>query len=368
MQFLAGGVGLMFTLIFAEVFFLKRFRREAIPWREITTNINSGHAILWLLRGVEVLLYLTIFKAVSLGWVSEWHPIVLFLFTFVAFDFSYYWSHRTHHTIPLMWRVHSVHHQAEHFSLSMGIRNSYFSVLTAFPFFAWLAIVGVPLEVYVAASGLNYFIQFYNHNGVVKKSGWLEKILITPSHHRVHHGRHKVYLNKNHGGVLVIWDKLFGTFQAELDELPKTYGIIGERPEYNPLRANLIPLLRHFGWAKERKQKQTIRYTYPDWYLMSGTVVLSAMFIGYIYLTEVATGWSVFALLGFLFSGTILLGGIAEGQKSALIAWMVLTLLGGPVLFVAAGWHINVPIVLGFTLLGCHGFWGAGYLDNEPET
>ena len=360
MQFLAGGVGLMFALIFAELFFLKRIRREALPWREIVTNLHAGHAVLWLFRGVEILVYLTVFRAVSLGWVSDWHPVALFVFTFVAFDFSYYWSHRTHHTLPALWRVHVVHHQAEHFSLSMGIRNSYFSVLTAMPFFLWLAVVGVPLEVYVAASGLNYFIQFYNHNGVVDKSGWLERILITPSHHRVHHGTHRVYRNKNHGGVLVLWDRLFGTFQPELD-LPRTYGLAHHTPDYNPLRVNLKPL---FGKFSDRiSGSRPVRRSYPTAYLLSGSAALTGAFLAYIYLGELHSGWAVYALLIYVFAGTLCLGSIAEGAPHGVLCWLLLTVGWGPFLLLLTGLVAHPLFLFAFFGLAAHGLWGIRYLE-----
>ena len=209
------GTTLLLILILMEIVFLKVVKEEEIPWREVLLNINSGHILLWINRGWILLAYYYIWQNLGFQWIAAWPVWGQWLFTFFAWDFCYYWSHRMHHTVPLLWNVHSIHHQGEHYSLSLGIRNSWFQSLTSFPFFVILSIIGVPIELFIGVSGIHYFIQFYNHNRIVKKSGFLEYFMITPSHHRVHHGSNPEYLNRNHGGTFVFWDKLFGTFQVE---------------------------------------------------------------------------------------------------------------------------------------------------------
>jgi Fatty acid hydroxylase superfamily len=183
-----------------------------------------------------------VLQHLSLHWVDQWPVAWQWVFAFIGWDFCFYWMHRMHHKLPIFWAVHVVHHQGEHFNLSLGIRNSWYSSLTSFLFVAILAVLGVPLEIFIAVSSFHYSVQFYNHNALVGKSGWLDKIMVTPSNHRVHHGMDPIYVNKNFGGTLLIWDKLFGTYQAERDDVPLRYGVSGSVSSNNPLWANNSPL------------------------------------------------------------------------------------------------------------------------------
>lgn len=136
--------------------------------------------------------------------VSKWGMSFQFLFVLFAWDFLYYWSHYLHHKWRFLWTVHEVHHQAEHYNISLGIRNSWYSSLTSLPFFLPLAFLGVSIELFILVSSIHYFIQFYNHTTLVKNSGWLEYLLITPATHEVHHGKNTEYIDKNYGGTFNI--------------------------------------------------------------------------------------------------------------------------------------------------------------------
>jgi len=125
-------------------------------------------------RGVEIFLFGVLLQHVNLHVVDQWPPVWQWIFAFIAWDFCFYWMHRLHHKIGVLWAVHVVHHQGEHFSLSLGSRNSWYSSLSNFPFIAVLAVLGVPLEIFVTVSSIHYSVQFYNHNGIIGKSGWLE--------------------------------------------------------------------------------------------------------------------------------------------------------------------------------------------------
>src|SRR5699024_3092268 len=113
--------------------------------------------------------------------------------------------------LPLLWAVHVVHHQGEHFNLSLGIRNSWYSSLSDLPFIIGLAVIGVPLPVFIIVSSMHYGIQFYNHNGLMGEFDWLKRFIVTPSYHRIHHAMAPVYRNRNFAGTFVFWDRLFGT-------------------------------------------------------------------------------------------------------------------------------------------------------------
>lgn len=155
---------------------------------------------------------------------------------FFLVDFAYYWAHRMSHEINLFWGGHVVHHQSEEYNLSVALRQSSFQTVWTFAFNLPLALIGFDTLDFALMSALNTLYQFWIHTETIKKLGFLEYFLNTPSHHRVHHGRDPKYIDKNHAGSLIIWDKMFGTFQPE-EEKP-TYGITKPINSWNPLWAN----------------------------------------------------------------------------------------------------------------------------------
>lgn len=155
---------------------------------------------------------------------------------FFLVDLAYYWAHRMSHEINLFWGGHVVHHQSEEYNLSVALRQSSFQTVWTFAFNLPLAFIGFETLDFALMSALNTLYQFWIHTETINKMGFLELFLNTPSHHRVHHGRNPKYIDKNHAGTLIIWDKLFGTFQAE-EERP-TYGITKPLNSWNAVWAN----------------------------------------------------------------------------------------------------------------------------------
>lgn len=181
-------------------------------------------------------------------------------------DLAYYWAHRMSHEINLFWGGHVVHHQSEDYNLSVALRQSSFQVVWTFAFSLPLALLGFETTDFVLISAFNTLYQFWIHTEVIGKLGWFEYVFNTPSHHRVHHGRNPKYIDKNHAGTLIIWDRLFGTFQAE-EERP-TYGITKPLNSWNAVWANVS----HYDtmWADLKKipfLKDRIRYLFakPGW-------------------------------------------------------------------------------------------------------
>ena len=161
-------------------------------------------------------------------WISFSNVITYWLMLILIEDLLYYWLHRLDHEIRFFWAVHVTHHSSEHMNLTVGFRSSVFQPLYRFIYFIPLALLGFnPLDilfVYAATQIWGIFI----HTEMVEKMGWLEYVLVTPSHHRVHHSSNPKYLDRNMGMFLIIWDKLFGTFQKELldsEYKPKKYGL-----------------------------------------------------------------------------------------------------------------------------------------------
>ena len=175
--------------VVAELLFLRARRGHAVPWRDVVSNLGSGHILMWLLRGIEIAVYAWVLAHLSLGWAQSWPSLSGYSSWSCPWDLGFYWMHRMHHALPALWSVHVIHHEGEHFNLSLGIRNAWLSSLTTLPFTTIpLALIGIPLPVFVVVSTVHYTVQFYNHNGIVGRSGWLERFFVTPAHHRVHHG------------------------------------------------------------------------------------------------------------------------------------------------------------------------------------
>jgi sterol desaturase/sphingolipid hydroxylase (fatty acid hydroxylase superfamily) len=344
----------MLALILAEAFWLQRQRGQAIDWVDTIFNLNAGHLLMWVLRGVEVALFGWVLQHASLHWLDAWPLAAVALFGWVAWDFCFYWMHRLHHRIPLLWAVHRVHHQGEHFNLSLGVRNSWYSSLTSFLFVAVLAVIGLPLEVFVLVSSLHYAVQFYNHNALVQRSGWLERWFITPSHHRVHHGVHPRYLNRNFGGTLLLWDRLFGSFQPELPELPLRYGVPGEpAASANPLWANHPGLQR---WWQARWPLPVAAARWPAGVIGSGGVLLFGLVIHFVNLQPRLQGAEWAVLLAGIVAGTLALGGLSDGRRWGQTLWLLLCLPGTAAYAATLGWR-NPYGALCLLALAGHGAW-----------
>ncbi|MDA8481569.1 sterol desaturase family protein [Pseudomonas resinovorans] len=192
----------------------------------------------------------------------------VWLLAFVFYDFCYYWNHRLGHERNVLWAAHSVHHQSEEYNLSTALRQTSTGFLLGWVFYLPMALAGVPPLVFFTVGALNLLYQFWVHTRHVPKLGWLEWIFITPSNHRVHHAQNPVYMDRNYGGVFILWDRLFGTFQEELDEEPVIFGVTTPLASWNPLWANLqfyVQLWRDAVRAESRWDKLRIWFMRTGW-------------------------------------------------------------------------------------------------------
>ncbi len=164
---------------------------------------------------------------------------LVWLVAFVVMDFAGYWNHRLSHKINIFWNQHVIHHSSEEFNLACALRQpisnliGYFSILLL-P----AALLGVPYEVIAILAPVHLFAQFWYHTQHIGKMGWVEKVLVTPSQHRVHHAINPEYIDKNLGQILCIWDRMFGTFQEELDDVPPQFGVLKQAATWNPVHIN----------------------------------------------------------------------------------------------------------------------------------
>jgi sterol desaturase/sphingolipid hydroxylase (fatty acid hydroxylase superfamily) len=185
-----------------------------------------------------------------------------YVVAFICIDFAGYWVHRWEHHINLLWNLHIIHHSSEDFNLACALRQSVSMLVNPFTIVLLpAAVLGVPTEVMAIVGPIQLFAQFWYHTQHINKMGLLENIIVTPSHHRVHHAINKEYLDKNLSQIFIIWDKLFGTYQEELKEMPPVYGITRPVRTWNPIKINFqhVWLLMQDAWrTKNLKDKFTL--------------------------------------------------------------------------------------------------------------
>ncbi|TNE47460.1 MAG: fatty acid hydroxylase family protein [Deltaproteobacteria bacterium] len=198
----------------------------------LTNIIKDSLGLLVILISYPFLLkYLAVYKLPT-----TWY---VFLIAFVAKDFASYWDHRMNHMINGFWNRHVIHHSSEEFNLPCALRQPISVIFGFFPLFLLpAAIVGVPYKVIAVIAPIHLFLQFWYHTKHIGKLGFLEYIIVTPSQHRVHHAINPAYIDKNFSAIFCIWDRMFGTFQEEMDDVPPVYGVLTPVRTWNPIRIN----------------------------------------------------------------------------------------------------------------------------------
>jgi alkylglycerol monooxygenase len=215
-------------------------RRGARLYRFVDAVTDLGCGISSQLVGLafvagKLLIYSWVFEHARL---LEWSAssVWTYLFAIVVLDFTYYWWHRLSHEVNVLWAAHVVHHQSEDYNLAVALRQAWLTGVTIFPFELPLALLGVPVVPYAVGKAVVTLYQFWIHTELIGRMGPLERVLNTPSHHRVHHAIDPEYLDKNYGGIVIVWDRLFGTFAPEGKH--PTYGITKPLRSFNPVWAN----------------------------------------------------------------------------------------------------------------------------------
>ena len=330
-------------------------RRRGLPGYDIADALTSLHAgILSQVAGVFVklltfTLYVLVYQkfAVTAWPTDQALPWVLAL---LAYDFIYYWAHRFGHEVGIMWAAHIVHHSSEHFNLSTALRQSSSGGLFGWVFYLPLAVVGVPPVMLAIVGLIDLLYQYWVHTELIGKLGWLEKVLVTPSNHRVHHGQNDYCIDTNYGGIFIVWDRLFGTYADERDDEKVVYGVRGPLLSYNPLWANLqqyavlidqaaatkgwrqklqVWLAPPGGWHHERVQPFDpagfVRFEPPTppvikRYAVVHYVVLALMLVHFL---MVQAGLDMGSRLGYaaiILAAAVTVGGMLEGARWALAA------------------------------------------------
>jgi sterol desaturase/sphingolipid hydroxylase (fatty acid hydroxylase superfamily) len=243
-KYVALAIPFFFLLIGVENAVLRlRGIRGAYRFSDSITNLSCGvgqQVLEPFLKGLSLLPYLWLYSHARIWDVSPRSPLA-WIGVLLAIDLAYYLFHRAAHRVGFLWAMHVVHHQSEEYNLTVALRQSWIQVLLS-PFFTMpLALIGVPPIILLGTNTIVTLYQFWIHTRTIGRLGPLEWILNTPSHHRVHHGMDPEYLDKNYAGMFIIWDRLFGTFEAERAE--PVYGTVKPVRSYDPIWLNVS------GWA-----------------------------------------------------------------------------------------------------------------------
>lgn len=266
-------------LIAMPIFLLLVLLEKLYGWYKGKDTVRNMDMISSLSSGVtnatkDVLgLSITI---ISYGWLERNLAVyhieatwLTYVVAFIAMDFSSYWVHRWSHHINIFWNRHIIHHSSEEFNLACALRQSISVFFNIFTFLLLpAALLGVPAQVIAVVAPLHLFAQFWYHTRHIGKLGFLEKIIVTPSHHRVHHAVNPEYLDKNLAAIFIWWDKWFGTFQEELPDVPPVYGITRPVHTWNPIKINfqhLWLLVRDAWLTKSWKDKFRIWFMPTGW-------------------------------------------------------------------------------------------------------
>lgn len=196
----------------------------------------------------------------------HWHSLLSWTVSLVLVDFLYYWFHRHTHTIAILWACHVTHHSTQEMNLSVAFRGNAFQRIFEYAYFLPLAVLGIPWEMFFLSHRILKVYQFLVHTRFVGKLGFLETFMVTPSNHRVHHGTQRKYLDRNHGGIFIIWDKMFGSFAEETDE--PIYGLTKPVNSFNPITVNIhvyVDIIRNIQKARSFADVLGILFKEPGW-------------------------------------------------------------------------------------------------------
>ena len=230
-----------FAMIAVEAYVGWRRNRNTYRLADAMASIGLGmlSQLSGLLTGIVGLtLYGAVYEHVAVWHLSE-KSIAVWIGALIAYDFFYYWLHRFGHESAVLWAAHVIHHQSEEYNLSTALRQTSSGFLLGWLFYIPMAVAGVPPLVLGVVGLIDLLYQYWVHTQQIGKLGWFDYWFCSPSNHRVHHAVNEVYLDKNYGGILIIWDRLFGTFQEELDAEPCVYGTRDALLSFNPIVANL---------------------------------------------------------------------------------------------------------------------------------
>lgn len=270
MNALVYAVPIFVALIVIEFLATRYLRRDTYDVHDAVTSMNIGimsEVVRSTVKLLTVVIYAVLvdqFGAFSFDLKSPW----VWILAFFLYDFGYYWAHRAGHEVSLLWGAHVVHHSSEQFNLSTAMRQSSTNTIFYWVFYAPMALLGIPVKVFVIIALASAVYQFWVHTRLIGKLGWMDKIFTTPSNHRCHHGKNHYCLDKNYGGTLIIWDRMFGTYTQERDDEPVVYGTLTPINSWSPIWANFkhyINIVQGLATLRGWKNRLMSVFAPPGW-------------------------------------------------------------------------------------------------------
>ncbi len=258
------------ALMVIELVVAKKRGKALYRFHDAVTSLNIGfvsETIRSLAKLMSIVVYALLVDQVAAFTWDVKNPAV-WIVAFFMYDFFYYWAHRSGHEVNLLWASHVVHHSSEDFNLATAFRQSWTNQFFYWMFYLPMAIVGIPVTVFAVTALMSAVYQFWVHTQLIDKMGWADRVLVTPANHRVHHGRNDYCIDRNYGGTLILWDRMFGTYAAERDAEPVVYGTLKPLNSWSPVWGNLknfAGIYRDARAARGWRNKLMVVFAPPGW-------------------------------------------------------------------------------------------------------
>ncbi len=260
---------LFIILILLEMIISKIRNAEVFNIMDSVSSLSSGITnVLKRVLGLTIYIFTYDFLVEHLAVFNLKTTALQYVFGFISLDFYVYWNHRWRHRYNILWNDHVIHHSSEEYNLPVALRQTIGDVVDIYFFLLFpAAFLGIPTDVISVLAVVMLFGGFWYHTQLIGKLGFLEKIIVTPSHHRIHHAINPIYLDRNFGGILIIWDKLFGTFQEELPDEKPIYGITRQVSTWNPIKINFIHIML---LIKDAWRTNSTKDKFRIWFMPTG--------------------------------------------------------------------------------------------------
>ncbi len=253
------------AFVIAESIASRRRNLELYDARDSLANVVTG-AVTFItkigIQGLSYLLYYYLYQYAIFKIPEE--SIIWLGVGFLLNDFLFYWYHRMSHEVRLFWAIHVTHHSSEKLNITTALRGNFINNIFHTLFWSPLALIGFSPVVIILSDAFSYFYQLWLHTRIIPRLGWYEYIFNTPSHHRVHHGSNQKYLDKNYGAVLILWDRIFGTYEKEDEEV--FYGLTHPLKTYNLITImfhECVDVYREFRHVRGWREKMKVLFRRP---------------------------------------------------------------------------------------------------------
>ena len=247
------GVPIVLTMIFIEIL-ISNFRNQNFYKSGdtlCTIGLLSGNIIVaFAIKGMVLAFHIFLYQFRVFDFVNQIPIWALWIITFISIDLVFYVYHRMSHRIRFLWAIHLSHHSSEEMNFAVSFRQAWFGPISKIPFFMVLPLLGFDPTIIAVAGVISTLWGIVGHTQVIGKLGPLEWIFNTPSHHRVHHGSNKQYIDKNYGNLLIIWDRLFGTFEPEDEEVK--FGLVNNVNTFNPVKVTFMAWMSMINDLKQK--------------------------------------------------------------------------------------------------------------------